>query len=211
MPDYPISFLRHTLLWNLPGGERAACSVHWNSGAGEISIDTTESAAFAARGLALWDAIKDRYSNQTFYVGSRLSIIGTDGKSHDTTEMGNSPSAGTINTHALPQEVAVVATLLSASGTKSGRGRIYLPAPARDQCGDGSRLESAARADFATNVAAYCADLDIAASTYTACVASGVQSQLRPIIQVRVGDVFDSQRRRRDTLTEVYSVVGVPA
>lgn len=207
---FPRPFLRHTLLWNLPGGEKAACSIAWdNDGGGVISIGSDMADAFAARGTALWTSLHPSYASTINYVGSRLALIGVDGKSSQTVEMASTADPGTADGETLPPEVATVVSFSTGLGTRQGRGRIYLPCMSSTQLQSGGRVHLTSRDRAATSVAAYCAPLTNSATTFFPVVASKTGSHLSRVTSVRCGDVYDSQRRRRASLVEAYKVVNL--
>jgi hypothetical protein len=200
---YPESFLRHTLLWTLPGGEVASTTCAWRNGSGIVSTPDAEATALAGRALALWDSIKGEYPIETNFVGSRVAWIGVDGLTVETVDRSIAPSNGFDNVPSLPTEVALVASLRTTTYGRTGRGRMYLPALSRSKVKAGGRVLDASQSTIADAMAAYLADLTVGASTLSSCVASRTLMALRNVTQVQVGDVFDSQRRRRDALTEV--------
>lgn len=201
---FPRSFLRHTMLWNLPGGEKAATSVAWDSGSAVTGLDSTTVDAFETLGESFWADLDALYSDQTNWVGSRLAWIGTDGRAVETAEMGHTASPGIVNRPPLPSEVAVCISLKTALNNRRGRGRFYLPSPQMDVNGAGGLLTTSAQDLFADYCEAYFTPIIIGAETYFPTVASKTGGLLNPVTSFKVGNVFDSQRRRRDRLTEVY-------
>lgn len=107
----------------------------------------------------------------------------------------------------LPFQVAVVISLRTALATRSGRGRFYLPPLGVTMVDDG-RVSAAAIAildnawtDFfdAMNTGG----LTVVVRNRTSHVSTVVTS-------ARVGNVFDTQRRRRNKLIETYTDIAVP-
>lgn len=114
--------------------------------------------------------------------------------------------AGTGTGEAMPAQVAVVCSLDTALPTRAGRGRMYLPAPTVDQVNSGE-MASAAQTIF-VNGAKNLLDTVNAASLgiFTVVIrhASFLPSEFTTVTGVRVGSVFDTQRRRRDKIKEIY-------
>jgi hypothetical protein len=104
----------------------------------------------------------------------------------------------------LPTEVAVVVSLRTGLVSRRGRGRNYLPAPAVSEVADRGRLDHTRRDSMAAAYAAMLADVVSGATTYSPAVVSTVGQELNNVVQIRLGDVFDVQRRRRDDLSESY-------
>jgi len=202
----PNRYLRHTMVWNLPSGEVANCSVAWNLGASPSSIDPDDADDLEAAAETLWGAIKGAYAGVS-YAGSRVALLDTDGTTVQTVLRSISPVASTGGGNCLPHEVSVVASLLSATYSRSGRGRIYLPPPAYGALTTTARLDATIRANMASSVAAYLAPTPT--NALDSVVASKTQGAFYSVTTVSVGDVFDAQRRRRDSLVEVVSTASV--
>ncbi len=206
MPPFSTKSMLHVLRWSLPGGEKAHCGVRWH-GTLAAPLDESTGLILHNKGLAMWDSLKVVYGNQTALVGTTARRLGFANNTEATYEFEVAPRPGTSSANALPHEVAVVASLRSATAGRSGRGRIYLPPPAVNMVGSDSRFVATSRQAFADIVADYCAP--ILGGEMTAVVASFTTSSYYSIVRVGVGDVFDAQRRRRTGLIEVYSTSDV--
>lgn len=200
------SFLRHTMLFDLPQGEKAACGIAWDNGAGVVGLDQDTIDAFYTLAQTFWSGIDQYYTNQTQMVGSRLQWIGVNGKVVETAEDTLATDPGSGSAPALPTEVACVVSLRSAVGSRRGRGRFYLPAFYSGALTTLGRIDSGVQSTVADESATYLADLVVGASTYHPVVASQTGGLLSRVLNCRVGDVFDSQRRRRDKLAEEWQV-----
>lgn len=174
---------------------------------------------------ALADQIKARW--QTFFTSAavkvsnafstneiKLSQIGADGKTIlDNTVYSTYSSAifGPLGTQ-LPAQVSLVATLQSplARGL-AAKGRMYLPGIAspvmttgKIVSTDAAAVANALKTFFdGVNSDAGVAGKVILASAGRGTAGTGAVNQL--VTRVRVGDVYDTQRRRRNQLPEVYS------
>jgi len=142
-------------------------------------------------------------------AGCTGRVIGTDGKTVGApieVSPSQSPAYG-FAAPSLPNQCACVVTLKTSQAGRSGTGRIYLPLLAlgvvNGKHGKAGQISGAVRHWLDT---AY-ADLGLTAlgardwCIYSAKGAGAVAK----IVSVRVGDVIDTQRRRRDGLTEAYS------
>lgn len=113
---------------------------------------------------------------------------------------------GTSEATSCPFQVAAVVSFRTGLATRAGRGRIYAPSPAVDQIADG-RLTAAYTEALADGAQAMLNGLSGGALTpilYTRGSAN------RIITSLDVGDVPDTQRRRRNKLIEARTsrVVG---
>lgn len=126
-----------------------------------------------------------------------------------------------------PNQCSVVATLVTARAGRTGKGRIYLPALGSMSL-TADRISSASTTAIANGVKALIETLNAALVTATAAgnavaVQSAKASQEpgvwtpgapsgymgAKVVSVRVGDVVDTQRRRRSSIGEAYSTAQV--
>lgn len=125
----------------------------------------------------------------------------------------NGPGAGSP----LPPQIALVATLIAGSGKGlAGKGRMYLPG-IKETVDGGGRLSAAYSQGVATKLAAFFntinASFDIPGQVINASKGrsklAGIGARSVPVNGVRVGDVYDTQRRRRNSLNETYKTAVV--
>lgn len=199
------AFLRHTWLWNLADGEVASTRIHWMSETPLIAIgDVGED--LATRAATFWENMKSIYAPATEFIGGRVQLIGENGLVAETQEWIDTPSPGTASAPSLPTEVAITISLRSALVSKRGRGRSYMPCTANNQLTAAGRFFHPNRDTMAAEFAAYGAPITVGLAEFNPCVASYTAQQLNQVVQIRVGDVFDVQRRRRDELAESYAI-----
>lgn len=204
---YPIPWIRQSVMWDLPGGEVATINVGWQQTGGTISIDAPTADGLKDKSDDLWAALKPYYNDQVAYRGCVLHLISVGGASVQTVERTSSPVVGTGAGNMFPHEVAVCVSLKTATAGRSGRGRLYLPPP---RVGTGSavgRLNGSTPSEWAAILAGFLTnDPD---NDLTSIVASKTTNALHPVTEVGIGDVFDSQRRRRNELVEIRSTFPV--
>lgn len=114
-----------------------------------------------------------------------------------------------------PPQTALVFSLRSTTPGSRHRGRIYWPALAATINADTLRLTPTATQAYATQMAAYLdgietdlkEKLDPSPSLidYRLGVYSPTLKSLTDITRIEVGDILDVQRRRRDSLPELYA------
>jgi len=114
---------------------------------------------------------------------------------------------GVAATEMLPFQCATVISLLTASATRHGRGRFYLP-PLATGTIDQGRVSAASLVVLDTAWTAFFDSLNTDGVTPVVRNRTGHISTT--VTSARVGDVIDTQRRRRNKLTETYVVVAVP-
>lgn len=199
---YSDPFIRLTMKWQLPGGEVANCSTSWwnETATGEISDAIAD--ALATRALAFWTDLSSAYTATCLYAGCKVSLIATDGVTVDSRERAISPAGGNLSESNLPSECAVCVSLRTQSASRAGRGRFFLPAPGAGRINTAGRLTSTVTDDIADAAVSFLAP--VATGSLVPVVASQTAAGHQPLTGVRVGDVLDVQRRRRDALVEVY-------
>lgn len=155
----------------------------------------------------------------------KVSSVGMDGKSNaaDTVFAGFPVVTKGVNGERFPAQIALVATLLGvpARGVAS-KGRMYLPGVYSGVGLDG-KIATQTSLDLATNLRQFL--FDIAAYEGTPNVPmlaspgsvnkdgtpkmGGSGAKNSQIIAVKVGNVLDTQRRRRNGLSEAYQTVAI--
>lgn len=114
-------------------------------------------------------------------------------------------------TSGMPLQVALVISQHSLTAGATGRGRFYLPSPVPGTVASDGRMSVATRDAHLLRATAFCNAVQNLAVTNgygTLVVASsgsasqGIAPGLRPVINVSVGRVLDTQRRRRGDLEE---------
>jgi hypothetical protein len=118
---------------------------------------------------------------------------------------------GTGSGFPLPPEVAVVTSLRTALAGASYRGRMYLPAPRVASNNSTGRLDATAQNDIVVAMAAGMSAVN-ASTTYgttDVVIYSRLLNTTEVVVQVDVGNVFDAQRRRRNSLAESRATLSV--
>ncbi len=180
----------------LPGGEKFSCG-WW----GPLSPTEQSAAADAATvaGLtpfqAFLNAAKVLWGTGTSATQLTVRQYGSSGQLTDVGSVGLSGYAGSVG--AIANQVALVVSFRTANFTRSGRGRMYLPATGT-AVGTNGKLAGTSQRQAIADAAA-----DLMDSTDGA-VASEKLGSLIPITTVLVGDVPDTVRSRRDKLVESY-------
>lgn len=148
-----------------------------------------------------------------------------EGRQNDGTILGASesqlttPGAGTGTGTSHPPQTAIVLSMRSNTPGQSGRGRLYWPALSVD-LDSNFQVFDPSPADLATAWQGYLTAIagiirDNAGlfpwTTVSLAVASITKLSQARVTRLEVGNVLDTQRRRRSGLVEAYSVVPFPA
>jgi hypothetical protein len=160
--------------------------------------------------------ISSRWASTTV----KLSSLGTDGKANaaDTVYANITGSNTGVATFHLPPQIALVATLTSTIARGVGsKGRMYLPGVGIATEGDGKiqigsvNMLRDTLATFFTSVNALPSNNVVVLASHGSLNADGTPKVggSAPIIKavdgVKLGTVYDTQRRRRNGLSEQYS------
>lgn len=111
---------------------------------------------------------------------------------------------GTATTGSLPNQCAVVVSLRSATAGSRARGRMYLPPIDEDGLTTAGRLTTAYQTTLADNVEDYFDAMTTAGHSSVVVSSVGGVYTTYPLIELRIGNVIDTQRPRRNDLAEVY-------
>lgn len=135
----------------------------------------------------------------------------------NVSELGATPSApivtsaqaviadgGTAATASMPNQISTVCSIQTATAGSRARGRMFLPPPIVTAGTAAGRLSTANVTIIADNLEDYFDAMTTAG--HSLVVVSGVGGVWTdyPAVNIRVGDVFDTQRNRRNQLAEVY-------
>lgn len=116
--------------------------------------------------------------------------------------------AGAAEASALPADVAIVVSLRSPLANRSGRGRFYLPQPAVNTVTAAGRLAGGPQGDMVTALDNAWANAN--ANGETPVIYSRTNRTTVPITSFNIGDLFDTQRRRENALTESRQSADMP-
>ena len=108
--------------------------------------------------------------------------------------------AGTSTSNSLPADVAIVVSLRSPVANRTGRGRFYLPQPTTNALTAVGRLDETAQSTIVDALTAAWTQANAAGENPV--IYSRTQRATREITSFNVGDLFDTQRRRENALTE---------
>lgn len=215
MPFYRINIDGH-----LGGGvERWSVGFAAQQADGETSFDAGQMSAWADDALALfipgtgWSGGLRAMIGSTGEV-SRVRIYAYDAPGQPATRVGESTGPGIAGsgTVTVPFQCTLCYTLLTGLPGRSYRGRLYWPFVTATMTSAGKIGGAVSLANRAGDVSGMLDAITSAAegiSPVRAAVVSTVQQDVTTVTAVRVGDVMDTQRRRRDALVETTAVSAV--
>lgn len=202
-----------TAAGSMPGGEiwsvTTRCSDPFNPTADFAGLDL---AAGCDDAMAAWAAFWA--AGVVLATGQTLS--GITGRVYnpagEVVEQANSSVAGLVGagSQQMPNQIALVASLVTSDQRRRGKGRLYLPILCLDLAAGTPFLGPTDRANIATRVATLLESsitwgFDSSPPSYGPSVVSSTYGTSTLITSCRIGSVFDTQRRRRNALVEAYS------
>lgn len=169
---------------------------------------------------ATWPAsLRTLVSGSGLIVGWRVETRQEDEKISAVAENAyGTPIGGTGGASKTPQDAIVISLRTTTPGAR-GRGRVYWPAIGASL--DASFKLTSPTSTAITNDAKTLFKLigdqlnaELAANSIVATVELAVRSQTlhecNPVVRLQVGNVLDTQRRRRDALVEAYATTSYP-
>ena len=198
-----MAVFRHVMAGTTPG-EQWSCTLY-TSGSG--SLASAQTAWVAAVG-AFWTGHLDAHVTPDVVV-TELSTASIDPATggQQSRLMDDVDLPGVASGEMLPFQCATSISWRTALATRAGRGRIYLP-PLAVSVVDTGRLSSSAATAIAGAAAQLVASLD---GDGLALILFGRTTHTQtPVTGGDVGNVIDTQRRRRNKLVEARTPVTFP-
>lgn len=226
MTTYKHSFIKMTLNGSLANGQdifNCGINLAVNNKTPETEADLLNERLFKAyvenRGEAIKTSTKAFWSDVMMGVPEgvkleyiKFSLVGQDGKVSTepaVLELG-SVAGGKVSAAYVPQ-ISTVITLQSDKWRDPGKyNRFYLPTAAPNESGQwkitNTQAKAEATATYLKTLKATVTDMDITNTIVPAAVSSSdkIKGNFLPITTVKVGDLYDTQRRRRNAISEQY-------
>lgn len=214
-----MSFIRVSIRGTLPGGETWSVNPAYNETTDVVGFDQAagQTAATAIAALTYPTALKDLQSNVAIPTTVRVErrsdanvLLGAA----EAPFVGFSPGTGTATK---PFQTSVVISLRSNTPGASGRGRLYWPALGAAVGVSTLRLTVPTTTAVATAAKTYLDAIETALKEafhptpslidFHLAVYSPTKQTKTDIVRIEVGDILDTQRRRRDAAAENYASV----
>lgn len=215
---YANRVIRATIFGTMYGGAE-----EWSTGfyLGVPGVDSGMPSEAAAQEIGTaWNAFFENVGSGISWAwktaGVKLALKGTDGKTvpdNVATYYYSDQPVGAKPDNGFPPQVAVVCTLLAGTGKGlAGKGRMYIPGVSHS-VQQGGRMHTDSAASVSLNLKTFM-DAVNAAPSVEGILINASQGRLtaggsgpisRVVNELRVGTVYDTQRRRRNGLVEEYS------
>jgi len=203
-----MALYRSDFQGTLHGIEEFQHGIHWST--------SDSSAGLAADLAAAWlTLLADTAANTFYHTGVQWSQV-------NVSELGATPSApivtsaqaviadgGVSSDVSIPPQCSPCVSLTTATAGSRARGRMYLPAPDSTSMTTAGRLISGFRTAWIGALDTFFATMTGNAATPVVVSAVGGVYTTYPVVTIRMGDVVDTQRRRRNSIAEVYTTASV--
>jgi hypothetical protein len=219
MAKYSTIHHHATLIGDMFGGNEiwtTGFALAQSNGGDEGDAPTdAEAQAIADAFAAIWTPTANGFSNNFRLLGCKVSHVSTDGTSDPSLTRyyyRPTPAVGGYATNANPAQITIAATLQTVKARGRGsKGRMYLPGVGFPVGGDG-KLTTAQSTTLANQMKIFLDGVNASPvipgfvhvmSAEVPGVPYKAPEQNR-VSAVRVGNVYDTQRRRRNKLVEQY-------
>ena len=217
-----MSYIRVSLRGTLPGGEAWSVNPCFNESTNIITWNQAEgnAAAIAIGAIVPPAALRELASTQAPLASIRVERRGDNdaliGAAEAAYTAGWAGTAGATK----PYQSSVVLSLRSTTPGASGRGRLYWPALGAAIQTTNLRLFTPTPANIAAGAVSYLDGIETALKNafhpspalidFHLAVVSRTTGQRHDIARIEVGDILDTQRRRRDKAVETYTSAVYP-
>lgn len=210
-------FIRVALLGSNPGGEVWSVNpTFFLLGSPiDVSFSTCTTIAAAVNAITIPTQIRSTWATGTAVTGCRVEARDRNGALEAQAEAQRATPVPGTATNAHPFQTAVVSSLRTATAGASGRGRLYWPATGMPISSATLRPSSSDVGTTLTSVrtilTAISAAIAASALPNNLSVYSRTQTAFHGVNRILMGDVLDTQRRRRDTTAETYTQLNYPS
>lgn len=208
--------LKISILGTGVGGEKWSVNPCWAiSGGAAITFTEANAIVNAINAVAVPSTLLAAMSATNAVVGVRVEARAATGALETIAEGLRTTPAGGSGSAPHPAQIAWTVSLRTNSPGGSGRGRLYWPATGLTILVGSLRPAAGTVTSFMTAFRDYLSALETAIDavideTVDLCVWSRVNASRALVTKVLVGDVLDTQRRRRDELPEAYQEISYP-
>ena len=204
----------------LGGSEEWQTGFYLGQAAGAAQVPTQAYADVVRDAWKTWFTINGMVHQSYTFTQVKLARLGTDGKYDGSDVVVSTPATAVVGAYGgslMPPQIALVATLIAGSGKGlAGKGRMYLPGISAGLAANG-HLDQTFCGTVATSLATFFNTINSSFEAPGRAINAskghekllGVGARNVPINGVRVGNVYDTQRRRRNALAETYSTAVV--
>lgn len=209
--------LRVTIKGTMPSGEEWSINPVYSIGGDlgtPVSSTQANTIAVAIAAVAVPTGLLNVLNSSCQVTGARVEARTVGGTLESLGEAVKASATSGASSTALPFQSSLVISLRTATAGASGRGRAYWPATGAPLGTGTLRLlpatATSALAGAKTYLSGIQAAIDVTLDGVALAVWSRKNSDLYVVNQLQMGDIVDTQRRRRDQTVETYSSLVYP-
>lgn len=208
--------IRVSITGSMPGGERWSINPVFALTSGAvITFTEAQQAVTAVNAITIPAGLLSITGSAVSVTGCRVEARTFGGVLEAQAEGLRTPVPGTGSSVVLPFQSSLVFSLRSVLPGARGRGRLYWPATGLALNGTTMRPNVGVTGTIATAAKTYLAAIESAVDgvideTVGLAVWSRTSGSAALVSRILVGDIIDTQRRRRDSLPESYAEVSYP-
>jgi hypothetical protein len=195
-----MALFRCTFSGSYAGGEAFTTGFYVNTTADGDAADLAEAVGdiYVAQSWSIATPLmpSDTVDKMTVYKYASIGTPAIDAAEYELNEVGTASGS-----NALPPQNSIVVTLRTGAPGASRRGRMYLPFRGMSGCTATGLVATGAQEAIGDGIAAFFGAVNLATVQHVV-VASQKTGQTHNVTTIEVGNVFDTQRRRRAALTE---------
>ena len=205
--------LRLSLLGTMAGGEVFSINPTFSvePPGGSLSYDDCLAIATAVDAVTIPTGVLALLNSSTAWTGVRVEARTFAGTLEALAEHAKTTPVQGATSGASPFQTALVLSLQTTFPGASGRGRLYFPVSANILVQGTQRVNATTLANFLSGAKTYLQGIQTAVQSIeplsTLHVWSRKNEAMYQVTKLRVGDITDVQRRRRDSAVENYSSV----
>lgn len=210
------SVIKTSILGALPSGEVWSVNpaFHLDLEGSDITAAEVLAIANAINAITVPTSVRTMMNNTTTITGVRVEARDREGALNALAEATRAAPVTGNGTSPHPYQTSWVTSLRTGFPGGQGRGRLYWPATGQAIDSNTLRVSAVNATSALSGVKTYIAAIQAAVAASAGPVGFVVWSRtgtaFHAVTSMRQGDVLDSQRRRRDALTEAYQELVYP-
>lgn len=200
----------------MPGGEVWSINPVWRLNAAPVGVTVTQCQAIATavNAIVIPTGFRDMLSTTTTVTGCRVEARTVSGTLQALSEAVRATPILGSGTAPHPYQTSMVVSLRSPLAGASGRGRLYVPATGIPIATANLRPVTADVTTFLSGTKTYLASITSAVTSQVPDAILAVWSRTLGttlgVTRIQMGNVLDTQRRRRDAQIENYQELAIP-
>lgn len=210
--------LKVSIQGTMPGGEKWSINpVFGYAQSLALSVDELQATVTAINGVAVPTLLNSVNMPAVLVTGCRVEARTFQGVLEGVAEGARTSAAQGSGSSPHPFQTSIVASLRTSDSSARGKGRLYWPATSIALVDTSLKILPAAVDNFSSAFVQYIVNVRNAIrtvggqTTANLVVWSRTSASARIVTSIRVGDIADVQRRRRDAIPESYKSFPVSA